>query len=314
MPERTVPSDAVLVMNQEFRVDRACRLDVQVPGARLRLRDGQSDDRVVVSVSVAGCSDEEANEVLERIRLSTRQVQDRVQVVADEPVRDADYWRWLRDDDTTLYLDLALPPNTDAEISVPSGELYATGLHGDIDIIAAACPVEVSGIGGSLRITSNGEAISVEAFSGDELRIDSTGAAVEVTRVEARTVALRCSAGTLTARDIRGAVDIEANGTPVTLTHIDGSIRGDLQASPLTLDGVPASGVDLRATGGPITASLPPSLSADVLLEGSPVELDPSLSFQGDVEEQRAEGVLNSGGAPVTLRAIPGTVRCVTER
>ncbi|NBC87634.1 MAG: hypothetical protein GVY25_15720 [Bacteroidetes bacterium] len=310
MQERTVPSDAVLVMNQEFRVNRRCRLDVIVPGASLRLRHGDTEDRVVVSVSVAGCRKEDANDVLERLRLSTRQVQDRVYVQADEPSRDADYWRWLRSDDTELFLDLALPPNTDAEISAPSGEIHASGLRGDIDIIAAACPVDVVDIGGSLRITANGEPVSVKEFSGQELQVHSTAAHVFVGDVRSDAVGLRASGGRLNVRNVEGSVDIEANGSTVTLIDVTGPVRGDLHASPISLHGTLAADIDLVALGSPITMNVGVDRGAEVRLEGRPVELDRSLPFQGDLETRRAEGTINGGGPMVSLRAVPGTVRC----
>lgn len=311
MQERTVPSDAVLVMNQEFRVNRRCRLNVQVPGATVRLRHGDDHDRVVVSVSVGGVAEDEANDVLDRVRLSTRQVQDQVYVQTEEPVRDAAYWRWMRNNEATLHIDLALPPNTDAEISAPSGEIHASGLRGDIDIIAAACPVHVSDIGGSLRITANGDPVTVEQFSGEELKVHSTAADVSVSRVEANAIGLRATGGKLTLNDVRGAVDVEANASEVKLIDVDGSIRGDLQASPVSLRGSRASATDLRATGGPITVSMGSSVSADILLEGRPVELDTAIPFRGDLEEKRVEGTINGGGPPMTLRAVPGTVRCM---
>jgi len=310
MQERSVPSDAIPVMNQEFRVNRACRLDVRVPGARLRLRHGDDDNRVVVSVAVAGCTSDEANEILDRLNLSTRQVQDKVQVTAREPERDAAYWSWMRSDKTTLYIDMKLPSNTDAEISAPSGEIDADGLHGDIDLIASSCPVQLSNVRGQLRVTAHGKPVTIKQFEGSELVVTSTGALVSISGVRSDVLALRATAGRLSVRNVNGRVDIEANGSNVTLIDIDGPIRGDLQASPATIDGIPRSQVDLRATGGPIVASVEPSFGANVVLEGRPVELDPSIAFSGDIEESRAEGRFNGGGEALLLRAVPGTVRC----
>jgi hypothetical protein len=309
MQERTVPSDAIPVMNQEFRVNRACRLDVRVPGARLRLRHGEDDSRVVVSVSVAGCTGDEANEVLDRINLSTRQIQDKVEVTASEPVRDAAYWSWMRGNDTTLYIDMKLPSDTDAEISAPSGEIDADGLHGDIDLIASSCPVKLTNVRGQLRVTAHGETVKIERFNGAELVVTSTGALVSISNTQADVLALRSTAGRLSVREVTGRVDIEANGSNVALIDVHGPIRGDLQASPLSLDGIPSSQVDVRAIGSPIVASVKPSFGADVLLEGRPVELDPSISFSGDIEEGRAEGRFNGGGEALLLKAVPGKIR-----
>ena len=314
MQERTVPSDAIPVMNQEFRVNSTCRLDVRVPGARLRLRHGEDDSRVVVSVSVAGCTSDEAKEVLERFNLSTRQVQDKVEVTASEPVRDAAYWSWMRSDGTVLYIDMKLPSNTDAEISAPSGEIDADGLHGDIDLIASSCPVKLTNVRGKLRITAHGATVRIDRFDGAELVVSSTGALVSVTDTRADVVALRSTAGRLSVRDVTGRVDIEANGSRVALIDIDGPIRGDVQASPLSLDGIPSSQVDVRATGGPIVASVKPSFGANVVLEGHPVELDPSISFSGDIEEGRAEGRFNGGGKALLLKAVPGKIRFTQEK
>jgi hypothetical protein len=39
------------------------------------------------------------------------------------------------------------------------------------------------------------------------------------------------------------------------------------------------------------------------------VELDPSISFSGDIEEGRAEGRFNGGGEALLLKAVPGKIR-----
>lgn len=311
MQERSVPSDAVLVMNQEFRVDGTCQLHVRVPEARMRIRPGESADRVAVSVYIDNCDPDDAKDVLDRMRLSTRQVKNTVRVHTDEPVRDTTYWKWVRESSAQLYIDLKLPPKTDADIQTPAGEIDADGIQGAIVIDAAACPIHVSNLSGSLKITAQGEPVSVYDFDGDVLDIRSTASTIDVARAVSSVVNLSSAAGTIEARSIHAVLNLNAHGSPVTLADIDGSIHGDLNASPLTLHGVPSSEVNLNAVGSPIEASVEPSFGADVQLEGRPVELDPSLSFRGEREPERVIGRLNNGGSGLKIRAVPGSVRCV---
>ena len=127
MTDLIAPEAAVQVMAQEFRVDDRCQLFVTVPGARTRLRPGASNDRVEVTVSVSGCEHGEAQTVLDRLRLTTRQVKDTVRVQTDVHPQelDARWWAWVRQSQAKVHLDIHLPASADAEVRVPGGSIDA---------------------------------------------------------------------------------------------------------------------------------------------------------------------------------------------
>jgi hypothetical protein len=310
MKECTVPPNAVPVMNQEFRVDRRCQLFVDVPGARVRMRRGSDEDRVAVAVSVANTASEAANGVLDRLQLTTRQVKDTVRVRASDRVQDAGYWRWLRSHDATVYVEIDLPRDTDADVRAPGGAIDAEGLHGNVVIDASACPVRAAAVEGVLRISAKASAVEVNEFEGRTLDVEVMGASLALGGVRADDVVLRSFGGSIEARDVRGRLRISAHGSPVRLEAVDAPLHAEVQGAELTVDGVPASGADLRAFGGSIRASLARTLSADVVLLGDEVDLDRSLPFQGEREPRRVEGRLNDGGPDVLVRATRGRVEC----
>ena len=310
MKECTVPPDAVPVMNQEFRVDRRCQLFVDVPGARVRMRRGSQEDRVAVGVSVADTSSATANAVLDRLQLTTRQVKDTVRVRTADRVQDAEYWHWLRSNEATVYVEIDLPRNTDADVRAPGGAIDAEGLHGNVVIDASACPVRAAGVEGVLRISAKASAVEVDSFDGQELDVEVMGASLALAGIRADDVTLRSFGGSVRARDVSGRLRISAHGSPVRLAGVDAPLHVEVQGAELTVDGVPSSGADLRAFGASIRASLARSLSADVVLLGDAVDLDRSLPFQGKREPRRVEGRLNDGGPDVLVRATRGRVEC----
>lgn len=310
MKECTVPPDAVPVMNQEFRVDRRCQLFVEVPGARIRMRRGTHEDRVAVGVSVANTSSETANAVLDRLKLTTRQVKDTVRVRSAERVQDADYWRWLRSNDATVYLEIDLPRDTDADVRAPGGAIDAEGLHGNVVIDASACPVRAANVEGVLRISAKASAVHVEGFDGRELDIETMSSELTLSRATAEDITIRAFSGSVDVSQVQGRLRISAHGSPVHLEAVEAPLRAEVQGAELTVDGVPSSGADLQTFGASIRASLARSLSADVVLMGDVVDLDRSLPFHGEREPRRVEGRLNDGGPDVLVRATRGRVEC----
>jgi hypothetical protein len=312
MTDIIAPEEAVQVMAQEFKVDTRCRLFVTVPGARTRLRPGASNDRIEVTVSVSGCKKGQAQTVLDRLRLTTRQVKDTVRVQTDvrQQELDARWWAWVRRNRATIHLDVRLPTSADADVRVPGGTIDASDIDGSLKLEVSGGSIHADGLQGSLDVRAYSSDVTVEWFDGSTLDLLVSSGSLTARRIDATAVSVRASAAPVTLDRVYGPVEVTANGAGATLREIHGRLTAEVQGGPLTLDGAPADGSKLVAYGSPLQVSLPGSLSADLRMEGAEVTLDDTFSFEGDREPRLVAGHLNDGGPSLSLRAVQGAIHC----
>lgn len=309
-----ISSDAEQVMAQEFRVDGDCRVRVDVPAARVRLRPSSRDDRVVITVLVANAGSVPPQDVLDRWQLATRQVKDVVKIESDANPQEegAGWWSWVRRTKAVVYLDVSVPHSANVDVRASGGRVDAEGIRGDVSVECA---------GGSVRTCDVKGLLSVQVQSGD----------VVVSGVDASTVDLTVSAGTLRVENVAAeALTVSAYATPVSLQGIDApadvtvhgasaalsEVRGRVTASvrggTLTIDGVEQD-TDCTAFGGSVTASLPSRKGATLDLIADAIDLDDTLVFDGDREETHVSGRVEGGGTTLRVRAVRGTVQCGSQ-
>lgn len=313
MADLIAPEEAVQVMAQEFKIDTRCRLFVHVPGARASLRPGAGDNRVEVTVSVSGCERGAAQNVLDRLRLSTRQVKDTVRVETDvqEQQSNPRWWAWVRESTSaTVHLDIRLPPSADTSIRVPGGALEASDLNGELTVRLAGGSLHAEGLRGALDVQAPASDVLIEWFDGSTMDVEVSAGSLTARRVNASAVRVQAAAAPVTLDRVYAATDVVVHGAAATLRDVRGRLSAQVHGAPLHLEGAPADGSVLSVYGAPLTATMPSSWTGDLTVEGSPISLDDPLSFEGEHTPDRLSGTVNGGGSSLTLRAIRDAVRC----
>lgn len=311
MPSSAPPREAVSVIAQEFLVDDPCALSVHVPGARTRLRPGTDPERVEVDISVTGCPPEEAEEILDRMQVGTRQMKDTVHVYSDSDRSDAEWWRWVRTLDVELHVDLRLPRHVEADIRAPGGAVDIADLEGRIDINVMGGPCRAANLGGTLDIRAESSDVSIDGFRGDEVVARVAVGSLSLADVEADTLTVRAVAAPLSLRTITGAATVTAKSAAVDMEGVSGPCTAQVQAGRLAFRGAPAEEVTLRGIGSSLDVAVPAGHGADLLMQGPALSLDDALSFEGEQAAQAIEGALAGGGPALTLTAVgDGRVQC----
>lgn len=306
MPSSAPPREAVSVIAQEFLVDQPCALSVNVPGAHTTLRPGPEEERVEVEVSVTGCSPDEAEAILDRMKVGTHQMKDRVHVYSDvEPERsDADWWRWGRTLDVTIHVDLRLPPRVEAEIRAPGGEVHVADLEGHVDVQVMGGPCRAENLQGTLDVRAESSDVSIQNFSGEEVLARVAVGSLTLENVDADSTTVRAVAAPMTLSSVFGPTTVTAKSAPVELSTLSGPCNARVEAGALTFDGAPEDEVSLRAVGSSLEASLPSDYGADLTMTGARLSLDEAFSFDGDRTATEIAGTLNGGGPPISLHAV----------
>lgn len=311
MASSAPPREAVSVIAQEFLVDAPCALSVHVPGARTRLRPGGDSERVEVDISVTGCPPEEAEEILDRMQVGTRQMKNTVHVYSDSDHSDAKWWRWVRTLDIDIHVNLRLPTRVEADIRVPGGAVDIADLRGHIDVNVMGGPCHAANLQGTLDVRAESSEVSIEDFSGDEVIARVAVGSLSLADVEADTITVRAVAAPLSLHSVRGATTVTARSAPVDLQDLRGPCTARVEGERLSFDGAPAEETTLRAVGASLDVALPRDHAADLRMRGPTLSLRDGLSFEGERTEQEIEGTLNGGGPPLTLEAVgSGSIEC----
>lgn len=127
----------------------------------------------------------------------------------------------------------------------------------------------------------------------------------------AGTLELRTSGGGILADTIRGDVDADTSGGDVRLLRIDGRIRGNTSGGNVQCSLFGANReISATTSGGDIELILPRATSGSLEATTSGGDITADLPILAAVrKEDRLEGSLNGGGAPIRARTSGGSIR-----
>ena len=310
MSRSAPPQDATSVITQEFFVDAPCPLSINVPGAVTTIRPGSTSDRTEVTLSVVGCSPDEAEQLLDRLELDARQVKGTIQVTSDLTRTDTEWWRWLRTFDGTLHVEVTCPSRVEADLTIAGGELEVADLEGTFTLSLMGASCRLANLEGALTLRGESSDVSIEQFTGDELTARVAVGALTLDQVSAETLTLRSVAAPISLTDCQGTTSLTTRSTPVTIEGLEGACTVNSQGGSLRYEGCPTADTDLEVVGAPLTVLLPASCDADLTMTGRTMTLDDTFAFEGDRKEGEITGALNEGGPALRLSATGDTVEC----
>lgn len=310
MSRSAPPQDTTSVITQEFFVDTPCPLSIDVPGAVTTIRPGPDADRAEVTLSVVGCSSDDAEQLLDRLELDARQVKGTVQVTSDLTRTDTEWWRWVRTFDGTLHVEVTCPSRVDADLTIPGGELDMANLEGEFSLSVMGAPCRLADLKGELHLRGESSDVSIEQFTGDDLHARVAVGSLSLTDVTADSLTLRSVAAPVSVTDCTGTTTITTRSAPVTIEGLDGACTVNSRGGSLQYDGCPTAETDLAIVGAPLTVLLPSDCDADLTMTGTTMTLDEAFSFEGERTAEEIAGVLNEGGPSLRLSATGGSVEC----
>ncbi len=310
MADPAPSSDTASVLAQEFKVPEQCRVEVDVPDVRVRLRPATTPERVSVDVTVEGTRDAGADTVADRMGLGTRQVQDTIRIVAAPPQAQSDWWRWRRRTDAQVYLDVQVPSPIDASVRVPGGTLVASGLEGTFDLSVPGGAVRLERLRGPVALRARRSAVEIEEVDGPRLSLQSAAAPLQLLDIQSDELSIEATAAPVTVQRARGTCEITAHAAPVSLTELSGPCQAVAHRGSLRFEGPLRADTSLTTIADPLTVRLPSSSGAALDATGTAVRLDDAFSFSGDRTAAPLQGLLNGGGPALTLRAVRGRIDC----
>jgi len=198
-----------------------------------------------------------------------------------------------------------------------------------VELVEARGEAMVSQISGRVTATHRGGALAIETASA--LKLNMRGSTVVLKNIKGETV-MQVQAGELSGQSLTGPVEIESNGTRITLDDLTATkrpIRVNAVGGSVTMTGVRSdTRIDGRDTRIDVAIDQPAPVAIyneaeepmDVTLPAGGFQLD-ALATDGRLtvpeglvavktaeNEQRASGTIGGGGPTITLRAKRGNI------
>ena len=290
--------------------------EVRIAGVREVRIEGSDrrDGSATLQVYSTGLDEPEARSLGKKTLLKTARSGDILSIEVTYP----------REGRQRANLTLLLPQRVRVRVARTSS-LSARGLAG-IEFDETRGEAKVSAIAGAVRGTHTGGELACDNVKEIDLTIRRAETTLENI---AGNVRLDLTSGTLTARAIRGPIEIDGNRVAVELNDIAGTIRADLTRGSLEANGVSAEvRVDARGTELRLDLAKPAPVTAITTDENINVHVPPTVGFtldataqdgeirlpdgaphpSGDDQERRARGPVRGGGPTLALRTSHGDI------
>ena len=255
-------------------------------------------------------SEEEAKKVAnERISLELEQSGNQVRAITRWPSQGIQIgWR----PGVTVRYEVWTPAASNVRAEVSDGELYASGLEGELDLNTSDGEIQASDLSGTLRISASDGEIDLKKCSG--------------------TMDIHLSDGDLRAENCSGRVRIESGDGNVELPGFDGEIEVSNGDGEVLIDGIlkgmngkigdgdmvikvaPGSVMQnawsLRSADGEIVLDLPEDFSADLEVSTGDghVETDHPVNVIGSLSSRRLTGKIRDGGFLLQIKSGDGNI------
>ena len=159
---------------------------------------------------------------LDQIKLTGTRQGDVVRIEVEMPDMKNRNWDTNWDSGPALDLTVTVPNNIPVEVEDSSGELRIMGTAA-LDLDDGSGQIEISDIGGALRVRDGSGSLEIQNVRGD-VTIDDGSGEIDVRDVTG-SVTLRDGSGSITARGVGGSVRVERDGSGgIRVVDVEGDL------------------------------------------------------------------------------------------
>ncbi len=190
-----------------------------------------------------------------------------------------------------LKFEITLPKNYNASVSSSGGDIYLSSLNGEIVLKTSGGDVTVKNSTGKFKVSTSGGDVDLYNAKGDQN--------------------LSTSGGDIHSEGFEGNLDASTSGGDIYLKGSNGKIDAGTSGGEVKLIYSGKNfGINLRSSGGDVTAKLPADFNAHADLHTSGGSIDCGFKTMNveKVSSSKLEGDLNSGGNTLYIRTSGGDI------
>lgn len=304
------PEKEIRALQKTYDVAPSGRLFISVPGADLDIV-AASSNKVEIEVFVKSQSKNEALALTDRVKLRLRAVDKQTVRVEAKSFYQNGFAGWNTDDAIQMRLIIRVPRSFNLDIQASSGHVILKGLDGKHSVQLSGGSLVSSDMGGRMEVFGFGCSMNLEKFDGSKLSI--TGAASTLTgeSLKAEQITVRASGCESELDHLQGQSSLAFYSGKATVNKADGPLDVQVHGCEAVFHLDQVNDAHLEICGGTLALHLKKDLSARLLLTGSDIHLDKTLSFSGETESDRIDGRLNKGKNLLHAHAASGSIRCL---
>ena len=277
------------VVEKTFAVESGGTLTVETQGGNIKVESaGDSQVKVVAKQTIRANSEREADEILERLKLTIEQNAEGVAAIAKLEKRG-----WGRNP-VQVDFTVTVPVNYHVSLRTSGGDVRVGDLQGKVRARTSGGNVSLGRIGGEVDAGTSGGDISL-VESGGAVKLGTSGGNIRVGRAAGH-ADLDTSGGDIEIKSVEGYVRADTSGGNVTAA-IRGALKSDCVLS--------TSGGDVRATVDKAAAfNLDASTSGgEVRAEGVTITIE-----GGAIGKNKLSGRVNGGGSLLRMTSSGGNI------
>jgi hypothetical protein len=205
------------------------------------------------------------------------------------------------------------------DITTSGGSLHVEDVSGTVTGRTSGGSIHISDSKGELRLSTSGGSIHAKnsqgeirlSTSGGSLRLDglmgnidaaTSGGSIHLSNLTG-TVNTKTSGGSVHADHVNGTLSTGTSGGSMNLTDIAGNLEAHNSGGNMNVQ-LTAVTEYVRLSGtGNIALALPDGKGYTLKIQGNKIETATVKNFQGVFESNRIDGILNGGGAEITVKS-----------
>lgn len=282
------------VIEKSFAVSPGGQLTVETEGGNVFVQTGDdSAVKVVARQTIRANSEREADDLLERLKLTIEQN-------GNDVAARAKYERksWGRNP-VSVDFTVTVPARYNVTLGTSGGDVRVADLEGKVRARTSGGNITVGKIAGSVDAHTSGGNVSLVEGS-DRVSLRTSGGNIRVDRSVGETI-LDTSGGDIEVKSVEGTLHADTSGGNVT-AGIEGALKGDcvLDTSggrvKATVDKTVAFTLDASTSGG------------DVRADGLTITIS-----GGGVGKSKLSGKVNGGGPLLKLHSSGGDIVIATR-
>jgi len=205
------------------------------------------------------------------------------------------------------------------KVDTSGGSIYIESGGRTVDAETSGGSINIGPSHGNVNADTSGGSISVAHAKGS-IAVDTSGGSIRIEGSDGNVVA-DTSGGSINVDNVAGTVDADTSGGGISITRSRGAINADTAGGNITAELVEDdpnvdTTINLDTAGGSITVYLPEKIQATVSAKlqlrrrnkDSQIYSDFPLTIKDHDNEVIAEGNINGGGDPITLRTVNGDI------
>ena len=302
----------VKALQKKFDVASSGRLFINVPGASLDLT-GHDDDKVIIDVYVKSLSQNEALAIVERVKLRMRAIDNQTVRIESRSFYSDGFIGWNSDHSLDMRLVIKLPRSFNVDLQTAASDISINDVKGRMTVQGSGGTLEATNLKGKIEIYGYGCDININEVEGTKISIVAASGTLYMGNVKANQISVRASSCSSSISKLNGNTSLYLHGGSATVDEITGPLDVQSQSCEASVFVTRVEDINLSIRGGQLHLHIKRDAKARLLLEGNAIHLDESLSFQGEKDDYRIDGSLNSGRNLIHARAAAATIHCKSQ-